>query len=115
MPIPPCQPKCLFHSRTQRSNLRLRLYALFVSYPISGGRFANRPIILNFQCQVVQLNRLDWRAYIERQLIRKFVSIPTEIQAQLDTLTPTQLEAFAEALLEFTDPADVQQWLAAHL
>jgi len=61
------------------------------------------------------LNRLDWRAYIERQLIRKFVSIPTEIQAQLDTLTPTQLEAFAEALLEFTDPADVQQWLAAHL
>jgi hypothetical protein len=50
---------------------------------------------------------------VQRQLTRKFTSIPPELHVQIDNLTPTQLEAFAEALLEFRDLQDAQQWLAA--
>jgi hypothetical protein len=53
------------------------------------------------------------RHLVQRLMTRKFISIPPELQAQIDNLTPTQLEAFAEALLEFRDLQDVQQWLAA--
>jgi hypothetical protein len=53
------------------------------------------------------------RHLVQRQLTRKFTSIPPELHVQIDNLTPTQLEAFAEALLEFRDLQDAQQWLAA--
>jgi predicted transposase YdaD len=53
------------------------------------------------------------RQLVQRQLTRKFTSIPPELHAQIDNLTPSQLESFAEALLEFRDLQDAQQWLAA--
>jgi flagellar biosynthesis/type III secretory pathway protein FliH len=53
------------------------------------------------------------RHLVQRLLIRKFTSIPPELYAQIDNLTPSQLEAFAEALLEFRDLQNAQQWLAA--
>ena len=47
---------------------------------------------------------------ILRQLRRRFGSITPKIEAQIKTLTIPQLEALAEALLDFTD-VTVTTWL----
>lgn len=48
---------------------------------------------------------------ILRQLRRRFGSIPPEIETQVQTLTIPQLEALAEALLDFTDVTALTSWL----
>lgn len=48
---------------------------------------------------------------ILRQLRRRFGSITPEIEAQIQTLTIPQLEALAEALLDFTDITALTTWL----
>jgi hypothetical protein len=39
--------------------------------------------------------------------------LPPEITAQLEQLTMAQLEQLADALLDFTGPADLEAWLQA--
>jgi len=46
-----------------------------------------------------------------RQLRRRFGSITPEIETQIQTLTIPQLEALAEALLDFTDITALTTWL----
>ena len=48
---------------------------------------------------------------ILRQLRRRFGSITPEIETQIQTLTIPQLEALAEALLDFTDVTALTTWL----
>lgn len=48
---------------------------------------------------------------ILRQLRRRFGSITPKIEAQIQTLTIPQLEALAEALLDFTDVTALTTWL----
>jgi predicted transposase/invertase (TIGR01784 family) len=49
---------------------------------------------------------------ILRQLIRRFGAIEPEIQQQIRTLSITQLEELAEALLDFSSPSDLVNYLA---
>ena len=47
-----------------------------------------------------------------RQLRRRFGNVLAEQQATIRGLTTTQLEQLAEALLDFSSPADLMAWLA---
>jgi predicted transposase YdaD len=49
---------------------------------------------------------------ILRQLTRRFGAIGTETEQQIRTLPITQLEDLAEALLDFTIPSDLVNYLA---
>ncbi|WP_225977423.1 DUF4351 domain-containing protein [Nostoc sp. CENA543] len=49
---------------------------------------------------------------ILRQLARRFGAVEPETQQQLRTLATTQLEDLAEALLDFTRPSDLVNYLA---
>ncbi len=50
-----------------------------------------------------------------RLLTRRFGSLDATIQTQIGALSVEQLRLLTDALLDFTTPADVQQWLAQHL
>ena len=54
------------------------------------------------------------RQLIERQLVRKLGPLPAEVQAQLVHVPAPQLDALGEALLDFTQLAELVAWLAAH-
>ena len=49
-----------------------------------------------------------------RQLRRRFGTVPADLTARLDTLSPDQLDDLGEALLDFGTVADLEQWLAQH-
>jgi predicted transposase/invertase (TIGR01784 family) len=48
---------------------------------------------------------------ILKQLKHKFGAIHLELQAKIQQLSTTQLEALGEALLDFTSPEDLSSWL----
>jgi Domain of unknown function (DUF4351) len=48
---------------------------------------------------------------ILRQLTRRLGDVPPAIQVQVNALSLTQLEALGEALLDFSQPADLVNWL----
>ncbi len=50
-----------------------------------------------------------------RLLTRRFGSLDATTHAQIGALSVEQLRLLTDALLDFTTPADVQQWLAQHL
>jgi len=49
-----------------------------------------------------------------RQLNRRCGPLSDTTTAQIQALPVDQLEALADALLDFTGPADLTAWLAAH-
>jgi predicted transposase/invertase (TIGR01784 family) len=51
---------------------------------------------------------------ILRLLPRRVGAVPVEIQAQIQRLSVAQLEALADALLDFTNLADLTEWLQTH-
>jgi predicted transposase/invertase (TIGR01784 family) len=51
---------------------------------------------------------------IMRQLNRRLGSVPDRLSAQIQQLTVPQLEDFGEALLDLTNLAEVEMWLARH-
>jgi len=53
-------------------------------------------------------------AVILRQLTRRIGSLTPEIQAQIQTLSISQLEDLGEALLDFSQPTDLTAWLESH-
>jgi hypothetical protein len=53
-------------------------------------------------------------ALILRQLVRRVGAIAPDLQAQLQALPLPQLEDLGEALLDFSDPADLTVWLNNH-
>ena len=46
-----------------------------------------------------------------RLLARRLGVIPGQMQAQVETLSLEQLEALGDALLDFSEVADLEQWL----
>jgi predicted transposase/invertase (TIGR01784 family) len=46
-----------------------------------------------------------------RQLIRRFGAISPEMQAQIQVLSLSQIESLGEALLDFSQPSNLQDWL----
>ncbi|WP_310418964.1 Rpn family recombination-promoting nuclease/putative transposase [Chamaesiphon sp. OTE_8_metabat_110] len=53
----------------------------------------------------------EGRSLVLRQLARKFGTISPEIQAQVNSLTLDRVESLAEDLLDFTQMADLINWL----
>jgi hypothetical protein len=53
-------------------------------------------------------------AMTQRQLQRRFGGLATEQQARIQGLPLAELEALADALLDFLSPADLSAWLAQH-
>ena len=53
-------------------------------------------------------------AMTQRQLQRRFGSLAPEQQRRLQSLPLSDLEALADALLDFQSPADLSDWLAQH-
>ena len=53
-------------------------------------------------------------ALVERQLRRRFGAVPADLSARLARLSPDTLDDLGEALLDFSDPADLEQWLSRH-
>lgn len=53
----------------------------------------------------------EGQSLILRQLRRCIGEMTPDLQSQVQTLSLAQLEALAEALLDFTAPADLVQWL----
>jgi predicted transposase/invertase (TIGR01784 family) len=54
----------------------------------------------------------EGRSLICRQLNRRFGELPEPMQQTINTLSLEQIEALAEALLDFTSLADLEAWLA---
>ena len=46
-----------------------------------------------------------------RQLTRRFGAVSLEMKAQIQALSLSQLESLGEALLDFSQPSDLQNWL----
>ncbi len=51
------------------------------------------------------------QALIHRQLMRRIGEVAPDLQAQVQALSLAQLEALGEALLDFSEPADLVNWL----
>jgi predicted transposase YdaD len=51
------------------------------------------------------------QSLILRQLTRRIGEVAPEIRAQVQALSLAQLEALGEALLDFSEPADLDKWL----
>ena len=49
-----------------------------------------------------------------RQLARRFGPLSDATTARIEALPLEQLEALAEALLDFNGPGDLSTWLTAH-
>ncbi|MGI0491506.1 Rpn family recombination-promoting nuclease/putative transposase [Alkalinema pantanalense CENA528] len=56
----------------------------------------------------------ECRSLVLRLLTRRFGTLPEGISATLETRSLSNLEALAEALLDFTTIADLQTWLQNH-
>jgi predicted transposase YdaD len=54
-------------------------------------------------------------ALILRQLTRRVGAVSPKAEAQIRTLSLAQLETLGEALLDFSQPADLDDWLQARL
>ena len=54
------------------------------------------------------------RSLVFRQLTRRIGSIVPEQETQIRSLSLTQLEDLGEALLDFTQPSDLEDWLQSH-
>ncbi|MEO1520078.1 MAG: DUF4351 domain-containing protein [Cyanobacteria bacterium J06633_2] len=49
-----------------------------------------------------------------RQLTRQFGVLPADMRSPIDRLPINALEQLAEALLDFSELSDLQQWLLNH-
>jgi predicted transposase/invertase (TIGR01784 family) len=52
---------------------------------------------------------------VVRQLLRRFGAISPELQVQIQSLSLSQLELLGEALLDFSELSDLQDWLCSNL
>ena len=54
------------------------------------------------------------QAFVLRLLMRRIGNMTPTIQAQVQALSLTQLESLGEALLDFSQPSDLVEWLRLH-
>jgi predicted transposase YdaD len=55
----------------------------------------------------------EGQSLILRLLTRRIGEVAPEMQSQVQALSLAQLEALGEALLDFSGPADLDEWLRA--
>jgi hypothetical protein len=51
---------------------------------------------------------------VMRLLTRRIGPLAPELEARVQDLSLAKVEALGDALLDFTAPADLEAWLAAH-
>ena len=51
------------------------------------------------------------RSLVSRMLQRRFGALPTGVQVAIEGLSYEQVDRLGEALLDFRDLADLQQWI----
>jgi predicted transposase YdaD len=56
----------------------------------------------------------EGQSLILRQLTRRIGEVSPEMRLQVQALSLAQLEALGEALLDFSEPADLEEWLRSH-
>ena len=54
------------------------------------------------------------RSLILRLLVRQIGEVSPEMRSQFQALSLPQLEALGEALLDFTKPDDLHEWIRLH-
>jgi predicted transposase YdaD len=54
------------------------------------------------------------RSLVLRLLARRIGEVTPEMRSQIQALSLTQLEALGEALLDFTKPDDLDEWMRSH-
>jgi predicted transposase YdaD len=54
------------------------------------------------------------RSLILHQFLRRIGKVTPERRSQIQSLSLTQLEALGEALLDFTKPDDLDEWMRSH-
>jgi predicted transposase YdaD len=54
------------------------------------------------------------RSLILRLLVRRIGEVSPEMRSQIQALSLPQLEALGEALLDFTKPDDLHEWMRLH-
>ena len=54
------------------------------------------------------------RSLVLRQLARRIGEVSPEMRSQIQALSLPQLEALGEALLDFTKPDDLHEWIRSH-
>jgi Domain of unknown function (DUF4351) len=54
------------------------------------------------------------RSLILRQLTRRIGEVSPEVRSQVESFSPSQLEGLGEALLDFSKPSDLTDWLRSH-
>lgn len=62
-----------------------------------------------------QKGRLEeGQSLVLRQLTRRFGELDPKVRSQIEALSLEQTEALGEALLDFTDPSDLDKWLQSN-
>jgi Domain of unknown function (DUF4351) len=51
---------------------------------------------------------------ILRVLVQRIGDMAPDLQTQVKALSPAQVDALGDALLGFSEPADLVKWLAGH-
>jgi len=69
---------------------------------------------VTYQDILEQGGRREAISMVLRQLNRQIGSLTPEIQAQIQTLSISQLEDLGEALLDFSQSTDLTLWLQNH-
>ncbi len=105
-----------FDSRDPRRSAILRLLTNWkISIEITGQIEAEEELMM-----ALSQAYLEWEQKTEqtgesrlvlRQLMRRIGDVPSSIQIQVNALSLTQLESLGEALLDFSEPADLVNWL----
>jgi predicted transposase YdaD len=54
------------------------------------------------------------QSLVLRQLTRRIGSVAPDMQSQVQSLSLTQIESLGEALLDFSSPLDLENWLQAN-
>jgi predicted transposase YdaD len=60
---------------------------------------------------VLKGRQQEAQALILRQMTRRIREVTPELRSQVQALSLTQLESLGEALLDFSEPADLANWL----
>ncbi|NJM65197.1 MAG: DUF4351 domain-containing protein [Acaryochloris sp. RU_4_1] len=64
---------------------------------------------------ILEGQRNEGLSFVLRLLTRRFGSIPSETEAHIQSLSLSQIEELGEALLDFSQPSDLDEWIKSHL
>jgi Domain of unknown function (DUF4351) len=85
-----------------------------VTYVTNAERFGFERGVQEGRQEGLQVGLQSERSLILRQLTRRLGTISPDAESQVRTLSQAQLESLGEALLDFSEPSDLVNWLKSH-